>query len=153
MPALKKTTRSADYVGLVREAMTAGENLDCAVKAVAIVTGLSYATCHEALTLEGRKAGRRTPDSVLFASIERLGFTVREWSAAERIAMIHSYPKRGIANITTHHPRRFAKCWAGKGPLLMRSSGHVSAFRDGVVHDWAVNSSKQVFAIYDVVKK
>lgn len=154
MPALKKTARSELFVGLAQEARTLGEKMDCAVKALAIVTGLPYATCHEALSAEGRKVGRRTPDDQWLAALDKLGFAVRRWTSSEMVAMIHSYPKKGIANITTHHPRRFPKSWAAhRGPLLLRSRGHISAYLDGIVHDWAVNSSKQVWAIYDVTKK
>lgn len=154
MPALKKIARSDLYAGLVKEAQSVGEKMDCAVKALAITTGLPYATCHEALSAEGRREARRTPDTIWMAALDRLGFTVRRWTSSEMVAMIHSYPKKGIANITTHHPRRFPKSWAPhRGPLLLRSRGHISAYRDGIVHDWAVNSSKQVWAIYEVTKK
>ena len=67
--------------------------------------------------------------------------------------MVASYPKKGIAGITTHQPRRFPKQWArvADRKLLMYSRGHVSAFVEGEVKDWAINRSMQVYAVYEVV--
>lgn len=155
MPALKKVAHTEVFAGLSQEAKSLGEQMDCAVKAISVVTGLPYATCHAAVAAAGRNDRRRTPDRIWKAALDTLGFDVREWSAKERIEVIMSYPKKGIATITTHHPRRFPKVWGqfADRALLFRSRGHISGVTGGVVHDWAINSSKQVFEVYEVTKK
>jgi hypothetical protein len=117
------------------------------------VCNVSYATAHKACEARGRRAGRRTPDTIYLAAIRDLGYEVRQWDYSEEYAMRKSYPKKGILNITTHHPRRFPKQWANTGAVLMRSRGHITACIDGQVQDWAINSSKQVFCLWTVTKK
>jgi hypothetical protein len=155
MPALKKTRLPDGYISLAEDRMAHGEGRrDCTVVAMSICTGLPYATVHAALSAAGRRKGCGTYRHQQYVALRALGFEVREWSAAERIAMIASYPKKGIAGLTTHQPRRFAKAWAPHRDktLLLYSRGHVSAMKDGVVQDWAINRAKQVFDVVEVYR-
>ena len=154
MPALKKTAVSPIYLAArgseARQALN--EQRDCAVIAITVVTGCSYSEAHAVLAAQGRRSGRGTFTVQTIKALEAMGYTVRRWTSKEVADMLQSYPKKGIAGITTHHPRRFPKQWAGKPPLLFSQNNHISGFRDGELHDWAVNRSKQVLAVYEVTK-
>jgi hypothetical protein len=161
MPALKKTLLPTSYASIISgeerlalEKRANGRSRDCTVVAMSIVTGLSYATCHKALEEAGRKNGRGTYFAQQKAAYEALGFTVREWTSREVVDLIMSYPKKGIAGLTTHQPRRFAKAWAPHRDkaLLLYSRGHVSACVGGVVQDWAINRAKQLYMVVEVTK-
>jgi hypothetical protein len=155
MPALKKVRLPDGYISLADERRAHGEgSRDCTVVAISICCGVSYATAHAALKAAGRKDKRGTYRHQQYVAIRSLGFEVREWSAREKIEMIMSYPKKGIAGLTTHQPRRFAAAWAPHRDktLLLYSRGHVSAMKDGVVQDWAINRAKQVFDVVEVYR-
>ena len=153
MPALKKTSLPAGYTALRPERLAMGEAYDCTVVSIALTTGIPYSTVHAAMTAAGRRPGKRAADTIWKEALNVLGFEARQWSATKMIAMVQSYPKKGIAGITTHQPRRFPNQWANTGRLILRSRGHVSACIYGEVQDWAINSSKQVFEVYEIVKK
>lgn len=151
MPALKKTFQPSAFAGLKATRDSFSEKNDCTVVALALATGLPYAVCHKALADQGRKPGKGAFDFQWKAAAKALGFELRRWTSAEMVAMVQSYPKKGIAGITTHQPRRFPKCWANTGKLILHSRRHVSACINGEVQDWAINNSKQVHAIYEVL--
>jgi hypothetical protein len=125
---------------------------DCSVKAVAVLAELPYGEALYLLNDRGRKPRHGTfngtacsPEVVL----QTLGFKVTRVDPQE---IIQTYPKprqRELQCITTYHPTKFAAQWpAGKFLLFVR--GHVVAVVDGVIHDWTVGRSKQVFAVYRV---
>lgn len=159
MPALKRVALPEGFVAAINseDRKALNEKKDCAVVAMTVVTGLPYATCHAALLAEGRKPGRGTYANQYTAALEALGFTVREWSYAEMCAMSRSFwdiYRKQVAGTTTHSPRRFPKCFEGKGPLLLRCKGHVAGMdANGVVHDWSINRSLRVHTIVSVTKK
>lgn len=152
MPAIKKTELPTAFTELAPIRAELKEHRDCTVVALTIVTGLSYAVCHKAMADAGRKSRRGAYQDQWEAAANALGFHLRQWTSSEMVGMVRSYPSphNRLHGITTHHPRRFAKCWAGTGKLLLQSRGHVSACVDGVVADWAINRSKQVHTIFTV---
>lgn len=154
MPALKKVELPQGFVALSEVRKAHNEHRDCTVVAMTITTGLSYETCREALAAAGRKSRRGTFFFQQKQAYEALGFTLREWTSREMCEMVMSYPKKGIAGLTTHQPRRFAKQWAPHRDkaLLLYSRAHVSAMVGGVVQDWAINRSKQVYKVVEVTK-
>src|SRR5688572_11021759 len=144
MASLLKTGFTAEYSQAHTVARTAfREHNDCAVIAVSIACGVTYETAHAALKAAGRQDRKGTYAHQTVKAIESLGFRVRTWDRKELRSMIDSYP--GIhathKNITTHHPRRFAKAWEGSGNLLLRTQRHILACKDGTVHDWSINRS------------
>jgi hypothetical protein len=150
MPAIKKTPPSEVYQELVKISDILSENSDCSVVALSVLTGRSYTECLDVM----ERAGRRKGEGVLVPQIQKgaqlLGHPIRELRYMEKRAIIESYPERDhcLQNITTHHPRRFKKAWASQPPMLLVTCNHVAAFRDGVVHDWAVNKALRVTQIF-----
>lgn len=152
MPRIRPTELPASFTELAPERAAHNEQRDCTVVALTLTTGRSYADCHKALADAGRKSRSGAYQDQWEAAANALGFHLRRWTSAEVIAMIHSYPRPHdrLHGITTHHPRRFAKQWAGTGKILMQSRGHISACIDGIVADWAINRSKRVIAVFTV---
>lgn len=157
MPAPRKTAPAPIYKQLVDERApgerTRRTSRDCTVIAVAAVTGVSYAEAHTALAAAGRREGHGASFTVTERALNSLGFVARRWTSAEVVAFLWSYPKKGIAGITTHQPARFPKQWAGTGRLLLRSTGHISAVIDGHLADWAAGRALRVHSVFTIEKK
>jgi hypothetical protein len=150
MPAIKKTLPSETYRNLVQSSNAFGEKNDCTVRALVVLTGRSYKDCLNAMESAGRKKGKGAYVPQVQEAADLLGHPIRELSYMEKRAIIESYPERDhcLQGITTHHARRFRKAWANQPPMLLFVNGHVAAFRDGVVHDWAVNKALRVLQIF-----
>jgi hypothetical protein len=140
MPAPKKPiARSEVFAGLKVATAAFGEAADCTVKALAVVTGRSYGDCLAALTAAGRKPRCGATDGQIRAAAKALGFDL-QYDRDFSDNMIATYPgvhSTALKSITTHHPARFPKAWANVEPVLLFTDRHVSAFRDGGLHDWA----------------
>jgi hypothetical protein len=147
---------SLDYTRLANDEdrRSIGEVNDCAVLAVSIATGIAYRTVHARFKHYGRKDKTGTPFNITQAVVDSLGFKLRAWTSAEKIAMLQSYPAKGKQYITTHHPVRFAKQWAKVHPnLLMRIKGHILACKNSQVIDWSSQRSLEVREIYEVTPR
>lgn len=127
-----------------------GENNDCAVKALALVTGVDYLTAHSKLSDLGRKKGAPTKNAHLRQAVKDLGFTLKP---VHRHQIISQYPgnHKNKKNITTHHPARFPAPWRGK-TFMAFTKGHVLAIVDGKVHDWTSLKSLYIISLYEVTK-
>lgn len=149
MPAIRKIGYSETFSKLNTLSAANGETNDCAVKAVALVTGKLYDEAHRALAAKGRVARKGTYRHQQFDVIREFGKTLTRIDPREIIKQYPSPHRDVLKSVTTHHPRRFNKVWP-KGTYLLFSVGHVSAVIDGVLHDWAVNSARRVTEIYEV---
>jgi len=122
---------------------------DCSIKAVALLLELSYSEVHTAFTQAGRKPRHGTYNHTLDKALKLLGY--------RRLLMPPSYLKRIIAqypapynlrykNCTTYHAQHplFTHAWQGLPPLLLQTSGHHAAFKDGRVHDWSDNKRLRI---------
>ncbi len=149
MPAIKKVSFTQVFTQLNTESYRNHENNDCAVKAVAVVAGVSYEAAKAELAKRGRKdrKGAYTHD-ILFA-VRFFGKTVEAVDMRTVIARYPSPHRDVLKGVTTHHPRRFAKVWP-KGKFLLFITRHVAACVDGELHDWTVNSAKRVQYMYEV---
>lgn len=150
MPAIKKIAYTNIFSQLNNEAFAKGENNDCSVKAVALVTGSLYDVAHRALDAQGRSQRKGAYTTQIHAAIAALGKKVVQVNPRDIIALYPEPHRSVLKGITTHHPRRFDKVWP-KGKYLLYSRRHVSAVIDGVLHDWAVNSARRVISVYEVV--
>jgi hypothetical protein len=130
------------------------ETNDCAVVALAVVTGLEYDVCHAALKKAGRIDGRGTYREHTEAALLALGFRITRFGHSDIQRMIATYPgvHCNLKSITTHHPRRFAHCFAGFKTSLWFSETHVAAFKDNQLHDWSVNRALRIKTIWIVEK-
>ena len=129
---------------LSNETARMGETNDCSVKAVAVVTGLSYAEAHALCRQFGRRNRKGMFPIQYHAAIKSLGFTIEKLIA-------------GNANGSTSH--RLMKCKTivtlgrnlpKRGVFLVRVRGHVLAARAGKIHDWTEGRRHRIEAIYRV---
>lgn len=150
MPRIKKREPSKLYLDHQERAQATGDKNDCAVKALAVVTGLPYEQVQRAL----EQAGRSKKDGTFQWQMEQaaglLGYRMVRLPDSWHKAMIASYPgaHKGLNSLTTHHPRRFKSRWKDVEPLLIHTSRHYAAFRDGEVHDWTVNHACRIKTLY-----
>lgn len=104
---------------IVKASSAHNESRDCAVKALAIVTGKPYKVAHAELKSLGRRDRGTTRNVWLMAAIKNLGknFVVTEKFKAKTISTLEKeLPQRGI--------------------FLVFVKGHVIACRAGKVLDW-----------------
>jgi hypothetical protein len=150
MPALKKIGYTNTFSQLNMASYKHNETNDCTVKALAIVSGKTYDEAHRALAAAGRKPREGAYFSEQVKALLALGKTLKPVNKHEILA---TFPKnrkgKTRTNMTTHHPRRFNKLWP-KGTFLLYTDRHVSAVVDGVMHDWAANTSRRVLCMYEV---
>lgn len=158
MARVARTTEPSQYRAARVASYSMNERNDCAVVAIVLATGAPYEQVHSILKRNGRKDRHGTHLYQMQACLAELGFEVRRWSAGERVAVIHQYPgqHKGLASITSHHPRRFAKVWARQHPNLLfftSSWRHVLAVRNGEVQDWTVNKAMRIEDIWEIAPK
>jgi hypothetical protein len=129
--------RSEAFNSLMVEAYAFGETNDCTVKALVVLTGKSYAEVHAALKAEGRKNRQGASYYQMQMACRRLGFNMvkRDWRWDHDIIATYPGAHKNLKSVTTHHPVRFAKQWAGQPNMLLGTHGHVAAFKDGRIHD------------------
>lgn len=148
MPKIAATDRTEEFNLLHAIAEQFGENKDCSVKAIAVVTGATYTQAHEAMAAQGREKGKGASVSQIENAITALGGTVETVNPR---TMIDQYPgvHKGLKSVTTHHPARFAEVWA-QGTYLFFTKGHVAGIRDGKNHDWTIGRAQRCWRIVRV---
>lgn len=156
MPKIKRVMLSKEFEALALEAREFKEKGDCAIKAISIVCDVSYKEVYDCLATYGRQPNTGVYHSEIARALRNFDFRYRSWTFAEKIAMVQSYPKphNRLHGITTHHPRRFKKAWEKhkEKKLLIFSVRHVAAFKDGMVHDWSINTSHRVTEIWEILE-
>jgi len=152
MPRAKSLIeRSEVFASLKVHSLNVGEKKDCSVVAVSVVCGVSYDIVHATLSKLGRKDGHGVSTYAICEACRQLGFKVTRVAQQE---FIQRYPSSHqiLKSVTTHHPERFKAAFANEVPLLMFVNRHVSAFREGKLHDWAVGRALRCESIYRVTK-
>lgn len=156
MAAIKEDAKSRTevYAAAAKELAGANDANACAPLAVSILTRRPLAEILALFEQAGRVKNKATPRAITREVIEGLGWGIRELTAGDRREIIDSYPgvHKNLKNITTHQPARFKKQWdaLNLGPCLLFSIGHVSAFENGEVHDWAKGSALRVIGIWEL---
>lgn len=156
MARIKNTTTPMDFRSLKHEGALTGDTNDCAVIAVAVACGVPYKEAQAALTLLGRRMRGGTQRNHTRRAIEQFGFRIVEWTSAQKIRMIHSYPSphNRLHGITSHHPRRFPAQWATvHNNMLLFSRRHVLALKNGAVQDWSINNALRIGEVWEVHKR
>lgn len=152
MPRIKATMLDAEFQMLKQASDAHNESNDCAVVAIAAVTGAPYATVLKMLTAAGRKPRKGTFTFMTRAVIEQLGFVMEEVPMS---SFIERYPKahQVLRCVTTHHPDRFRKIWADGCNYLFRTPRHILAVMNGRNVDWSRGKALRVRCVYRVYKK
>lgn len=110
------------------------ETNDCAVRAVAVVTGLPYDEIHWKFYKRGRKPRRGVRNSVTYSVVKALGYKFVPYTAQAK---------------TVVTLKRELPLW---GSFLVLTNGHIVGIRDRKVIDWAVTSRKRVKAVWRITK-
>jgi hypothetical protein len=156
MARIKTCEIDGEYKQVRTDGLAMNETNDCAVVAISIVCGVSYATAHAALKTQGRKDRQGAYRGTQLRAIESLGFyvaSVYRHHIKEGIIAKYPAPHNTLQSATTYHPERFKKVWgAMESNLLLFTKRHVSACKDGVVKDWAKGKAKRIEEIW-VVRK
>ena len=152
MAKIKSTVGRGEYEQMRETAWKFGEHNDCSVKAVAIACDVEYSVAHAALKKQGRIDGKGAWPNQIRGAVNELGFNLVSLRTRD---IISQYPgaHKNLQSVTTHHPERFPKVWAVIGTCLIYSAAHVSTFKDGQLHDWAVGHAKRATQVMAVLKK
>ena len=127
--------KTPQFHAYVNEAIGMNETNDCAVRALAAISELSYKEAHALLAAEGRRPRRGTEMFKVEKALQSLGFIV-EQLPINAITSLFPGTHKHLQSVTPHHPVRFAKVWPA-GRFILASRQHCCAVIDGMVHDWA----------------
>lgn len=121
------------------------EAADCAVLALASVTGHTYLQAHHAMQVAGRKKATGTPDSKTLEALQFLGFrVVRVWSVPD-IALETRTKKPALADLE-------GKDWLPRMLVFVNRGDHIAPFFNGHVHDWSANTEATIDKAWEVTK-
>lgn len=151
MPRPAQQGRSEVYAQHLAQGRAVRENNDCAVRAVAAATGRAYDEVHAMFKAEGRRDAARTPTTITWAVLQRLGFRAEYLPATDFIRRYPGSHASALRSVTTHHPDRFPQVWRDGATYLMFTPGHVLAIVNGVNHDWTRGRALRAHSIYRVV--
>lgn len=123
------------YQGLRQESNSIGENNDCGVKALAVITGESYNDCHAILKKLGRKNGKGTYVSQMAKALDHFGLEMARVDC----------PYNGLRSLGRNMP--------SKGSFLIWATKHFAGARDGKIHDWSEGRCLRLKVLWQIVKK
>lgn len=127
-----------NYDNLEAAGNSMGEDNDCAVIAVALVTGLAYQDVHDAFKKNGRKNCKPAYFEITIKTLSDLGYALVD--ITEEIRAIAKTP-RTLGRVNR------------KGRYLVITSGHIFAWIDGEVEDWTKGRLHRIINVYHVVMK
>jgi hypothetical protein len=109
----------------------------CGPIALAVVTGIKPSTAQSKLAKLGRKRHHGTYTYQLLEAVKQCGFTVKYLKRlSSECKTVRSLEKRGLGSRT----------------LLVFTSSHVLAVKNGKVCDWTANRLHRITGIYIVEK-
>lgn len=154
MARIKSSGTNPKYAEMRSTLWSNGDKNFCSVVALAAMCKVTTEEASNALKLFGRVEGKGVCTNTIIRAAEHLGYKMVQVTWKEKQELIASYPgaHSNLKSITTHHPVRFAKAWAGRPDYFMFSRGHVSAYVGGEVVDWAQGCAKRVYDLYTVEK-
>ena len=124
---------TAEFKLVEKESKDYGENNDCSVKAVAIVSGLSYGYVRTLFLSKGREHRKPTPRSVTFAVLQELGIVTRQ---------INKTPKTvGRCEKELDKAHKF----------LVFTSNHMLAVSSGEAHCWTRDRQHRPTSVFRVM--
>ncbi len=127
------------------------ERMDCTIKSIALVTGVSYDKARTALEANGRKRRCGCRENVQRKALKALGFKARRINPQTFIDQYPEVHKRQLKHVTTHQPDRFPHVFRDGKTYLVYVPKHVLAMIDGRVHDWTRGRRKQVQTMLEIL--
>lgn len=135
------------YEQISRIAKQLGETNDCVVRSVALVTGLSYETVHQALETAGRAHRDGTEKFRTRKALKALGFRVLRAYSKERLGL-----EVGTRHPTTGHALENPEAWEHLPNLLLFTPRHAAAFVQGRVEDWTKDEHAPVQEAWELAR-
>jgi hypothetical protein len=130
------------------------ERADCAVRALSVALGVSYARAHNALARSGRKQRRGTKVKLLWRALNifGIGFTatafrrdipgLADYTASTGCRVKHSGIPTLAQWLATHRTGHF---------VILRK-GHFFAVVDGTIHDWSHSKTSARSRVLDIIE-
>lgn len=143
--------RTNAFTKLQAETSAAQETNDCAVKAIALVCGVSYEVAHAACESKGRKARKGMQTYDILRTLSSLNKHFSKVNVQSRFVQNYPGAHKNLQSVTTHHPDRFNKVWADGKTYLMFVNGHVLAVINGTNHDWTRGKARRAVAVYEIL--
>lgn len=123
------------------------ERNDCSVMAISILANVPYEEAYKVCEKLGRKKNQGMYESDILKAFKRLRCRV------EPVPMIHKR-KTGEYKKFTHwfgySLKRVDEQLRPKGRYLISTSGHVSAYVNGRIEDWAAGRKKIVNKVWEI---
>lgn len=154
MPRPKNIPKSEIYQSFTPARTALNETDDCAVCAVAAVTGRPYSEVHEIMGRLGRRHRRGTPRDITRTALQLLGFQmVRVWQDHFMNARMTPAQRKKQQCLTSHSADRFPGLFrhGERWMITTRSQTHISAIVDGVHCDWSRGRSLRVCDLYRIL--
>lgn len=124
---------------------------DCAVKAIAIVCGVSYEEAYKTCKALGRKDRRGTHTHIIEKAVKYFG---KKYETVDSKARFFT-PMRVLFNwtptrMTVNQITKFNTLWQN-GTFLVYTKSHVFAVKDGEAHDWMrTNARTRIECVVEV---
>lgn len=150
MAKIKRVEFPPALAGAYEQRNLLKETNDCTVIALSVVTGMDYMSAHKAMEDVGRQPGKGAWG--IDKAISNAGFKRIRVDVQSIIAKLPKPHRDVLKNLTTHHPRRFPGCIDENKVYLAHTARHVLGIKGGVVQDWTINSSKRIYALYEIEK-
>lgn len=130
------------------------ESGDCVVKAIALCLGTSYEDAHNLAAEYGRKPHKGLTKEKYISAMESRGAKFQNLFTRKRITK-NGRRAYGEAIILDNRCRNIVTCndlWRlpQEGTFLIRSSGHVSIYQNGIHKDWSADKKNRIIDIYFV---
>ena len=145
-----------NYEQVHKESESISERNDCAVKAVALATGVPYKEVHSLMARYGRKHRCGTKMSTTKAVLKQLGIEFSEDDFEYPVYYRNKKFDIGAGCTTTvrtqhsYSTKTIHKALPKRGRYLVFSRSHMSAFVNGKLEDWAENRRKIVVAVLKI---
>ena len=127
---------TSKFKSLCQSSNKFGETNDCTVKAVAVVTGLPYEICHEAVKRRGRRNRKGAYPHQYHSALRDLGYKVEKQQLDPRAKTMKS--------VTKYLP--------STGKFLINVSRHVAGATGRLIHDWADGTCRRIISVHAVTK-
>lgn len=121
-----------------RDSRSMNEHDDCAVKALALSTALSYSDAHALL----KKHGRKNRAGTGFQAITRPAFREAGYALIDVTSKIEAKTVRTFSRLNLPMSSNY----------VIRTARHILAARSNVVLDWTDGRMHRIIEVYKVVK-
>lgn len=142
------------YAGMEARSKAMGETNDCAVIAVAIVTGTPYERVHEIMRSHGRRKKAGVSLGPILKTLRSLGYRApfRSQAVDQAIVEMRTQKNYRVRNLTTRQLAMFPELFRDWERCLVNTSSHILAMTDGKIHDFSEARTFHVTSVMDVME-